>query len=56
MILKFYKPFVEDRKKVDPNLPDLIDIGTCSMNVVLRALQAGIKKSTWELDQLLKSL
>ena len=54
--LKFHKLFVEDRKKVDPDLPDLIDIGTCSLHVVHGALQTGIKKSTRELDHLLKSL
>ena len=54
--LKSHKLFVKDRKKVDPDLPDLIDIGTCGLHVVLGALQTGIKKSTWELDQLLKSL
>ena len=53
MNLKFHKLFVEDPKKVDP---DLIDIGTCSLHVVDGALQTGIKKSTLELDQLLTSL
>lgn len=54
--LKLHKLFVEDRKKIDPDLPELIDIGTCSLHVVHGALQTGIKKSNWELDQLLKSL
>ena len=54
--IKFLKLFVEDRKKIDPDLPKMIDIGTCSLHVVHGALQFGVKKSEWELDQLLKSL
>lgn len=54
--LKLHRLFAEDRKKIDPDLPELIDIGTCSLHVVHGALQTGIKKSSWELDQLLKSL
>ena len=54
--LKLHRLFAEDRKKIDPDLPELIDIGTCSLHVVHGALQTGIKKSSWELDQLLKCL
>ena len=54
--LKLHRLFAEDRKKIDPDLPELIEIGTCSLHVVHGALQTGIKKSSWELDQLLKSL
>ena len=54
--LKLHRLFAEDRKKIDPDLPELIDIGTSSLHVVHGALQTGIKKNSWELDQLLKSL
>ena len=54
--LKFHKLCVKDRKKVDSDLPDLIDTRTCSLHVVHGALQTGIKKNTWELNHLLKSL
>ena len=43
---KFHNLFVKDRRKVDPDLPDLIDIGICCLHVVHGALQTGIKKST----------
>lgn len=40
--LKLQKMFIEDRKRTDPDVPDLIDIGTCSLHVVHGAMQTGI--------------
>ena len=54
--LKLHRLFADDRKKIDSDLPEPIDIGTCSLHVVHRTLQTVIKKSSWELDQQLKSL
>ena len=42
--LKLQKLFEEDRKKMNIEMPDLIDIGTCSLHVIHGALQTGIKK------------
>lgn len=54
--LKVHRLYVEDRKKLDKEMPDLIDIGTCSLHVIHGALQTGMKKSGWEIERVLKCL
>ena len=40
--LKLLRLYTEDRKREDPNMPDLLDIGTCSLHVVHGAIHTGM--------------
>lgn len=53
---KFYKMYIEDRKKENPNSPGLIDISTCGLHVIHGAFKTGANASGWKLDNLLRSL
>lgn len=53
---KFYDKLLEGRRQVDPNIPDLLNIGSCGLHVVHGAFRYGAGKSGWNLDCLLRSL
>ena len=42
--LKCHMSFVEEMKKINHDIPDLIDVGLCGLHVVHRALLKGIRK------------
>ena len=54
--LKLHKLYVEDRQKADPDMPEVIDIRTCSLHVVHGAFRTGVQKSGWDMEIILKSL
>ena len=54
--IKFHKDLVEEISSVDPELPNLLDIGTCGLHVMHRAFRTGFTASGWKLDTILKSL
>ena len=54
--LKLARLLTEDRKQEDANMPDLIEIGSCSLHVIHGAFQTGVKKTGWELEKFLHSL
>lgn len=54
--LKFLRDFIAAREALEPNLPFLIDIGSCGLHVVHGAFKTGFEATGWKLDVLLKSL
>ena len=53
--LKFHED-LEERKNFHPELPYLIDIGTCGLHVIHGSFRTGFTASGWKLDTILKSL
>ena len=53
---KFLEELIEDRKHADPNIPCLINVGSCSLHVVHGAFTTGARATEWTLDQLLRSV
>ena len=53
---KFLEMLIEDRKHADPDIPCLINVGSCSLHVVHGAFTTGASATEWKLDQLLRSL
>ena len=51
---KFYCSFCEERKAAE--LPDLLNIGSCSLHVVHGSFQNGAKESGWNLANILRAL
>ena len=54
--IKFHKDLVEEISSVDPELPNLLDIGTCGLHEMHGAFRTGFTASGWILDTILKSL
>ena len=52
----FYKDLISEREVSDPDLPFLIDLGTCGLHVGHGAFRTGFEKTEWKIDRLLKSL
>ena len=52
--LKFYHNLFQERK--DKELPDLLNIGSCSLHVVHGSFKKGAKESGCNLDNTLRSL
>ena len=53
---KFYKDLISEREASDPDLPDLIYLGTCGLHVGHGAFRTGFEITGWKIDRLLKSL
>lgn len=53
---KFYESLLQVRKEHDPDLPTLINVGSCGLHVLHGAFQFGCTQSGWKLDSLLRSL
>ena len=51
---KFYRNLFQERKGEE--LPDLLNIGSCSLHVVHESLKKGAKESGWNLGNTLHSL
>ena len=45
-----------DRALTDPDLPHLINVGSCGLHVVHGAFKYGVTATGWKLDSLLRSL
>ena len=54
--LKFLKQIVSERNQTDANIPQLLELGSCSLHKVHGAFSAGIQKTGWNIDRLLCSL
>ena len=53
---KFFDSFCSDRALTDPDLPHLINVGSCGLHLVHGAFKYGVKATGWKLDSLLRSL
>ena len=54
--IKFLKNLISEREDSDPDLPSLIDLGTCGLHVVHGAFRTGFENTGWKVDRLLRSL
>jgi hypothetical protein len=54
--LKTGQLLTEDRKGIDPEIPELLEVGVCNLHVLHGALKTGFKTTGWELEKLLRSL
>jgi len=52
--LKFLRDLKTDRSIVNPEIPSLIDIGTCGLHVIHGAFRSGFESTGWKIDSLLK--
>ncbi|CAL4148044.1 unnamed protein product [Meganyctiphanes norvegica] len=53
---KFYNNFVQDRQETDPDIPILINIGSCGLHVVHGAFKYGASKTGWKLDGVMRAI
>ena len=53
---KFYDNLLEDRKQEDPNIPSLLNVGSCGLHVVHGGFQTGATATGWKLESLLRSV
>jgi hypothetical protein len=53
---KFFENLVTRREEQDPDVPQLLNLGSCGLHVVHGAFQAGEKSTEWYLDTLLRSM
>jgi hypothetical protein len=54
--LKFHRDFVSERNALEPEIPSIIEIGSCGLHVVLGAFGTIFESTGWKLDSILKSL
>ena len=53
---KFLDLLIKARKDSDPDLPDLLNVGSYSLHIVHGAFKTGTKSTGWNLDNVLKRL
>ena len=53
---KFYDSLLEERQQEDPNMPGLLNVGSCELHVVHGAFQTGATATGWKLEGLLRSM
>ena len=53
---KLFEELTEDRNISDPELPQLINTGSCWLHIVHGAFKTGAVATGWHIDNLLKSL
>ena len=53
---KFYEELVKLHNEQDPDIPLLLNLGSCSLHVVHGAFKTGAQKTGWNIDSLLRSL
>ena len=53
---KFLSDLQDDRKKEDPDLPGILQLGSCSLHIVHGAFSTGIQKTGWNLESLLRAI
>lgn len=54
--VKFYNDLLVQREALDPNLPSLLDIGSCGLHVVHGAFRTAFESTGWKIDAFLRSL
>ena len=50
MNLKFFNSFCSDRARTNPDLPHLMNVGSCGLHVVYGAFKYGVTATDWKLD------
>ena len=53
---KLYDELSKDRANSDPDLPELINVGSCGLHIIHRAFKRGAVATGWHIDNLLQSL
>ena len=53
---KLFQELTEDRNISDPELPKLINTGSCGLHIVHGAFKTGAVATEWHIDILVKSL
>ena len=53
---KFYDNLLKERQQEDPNMPSLLNVGSCGLHVVHGGFQTGATATGWKLESLLRSL
>ena len=54
--LKFLHEVIDDRKRSDPDLPGILQLGTCTLYTIHGAFTTAIKGTGWGLAKLLRAL
>ena len=53
---KLYDELSKDRANSDPDLPELINVGSCGLHIIHGAFKRGAVATGWHIDNLLRSL
>ena len=53
---KFLSELVDDRKKEDPDLPSILQLGSCTLHIVHGAFATAVQKTGWKLESLLRAI
>jgi hypothetical protein len=53
---KFLGELIEDRKQQDPDLPGILQLGSCSLHIVHGAFSLAVQKTGWNLERLLRAI
>lgn len=53
---KFLDLLVQDREESEPNIPSLINVGSCGLHIVHGAFKYGATKAGWKADGVMRSL
>ena len=53
---KFLDLLVQDREESEPNIPSLINVGSCGLHIVHGAFKYGATKAGWKVDGVMRSL
>lgn len=53
---KFLEMLMQDRRKKDPDQPQLLQLGSCSLHIVHGAFSTGMQKTGWNLEKLLRAI
>ena len=53
---KFLDQLIKARKDSNSDLPDLLNVGSCSLHIVHGAFKTGTQSTGWNLDNVLKRL
>ena len=52
----FFEKLLQERAESDPDLPMLINLGSCGIHVVHGGFKSGVEATGWKLDSLLRSM
>lgn len=53
---KFLRIFQADKSQVDPDVPKMINLGSCGLHVVHGSFQNGEKETGWKVRDVLRAL
>ena len=54
--IKFTQELINDRKRSDPKLPIMLQLGTCTLRTIHLAFSTAVKDSGWGLSKLFRAL